>query len=188
MKKQVLLLMTGLLFACSGAFAQQEWEELVVNGDFEGSDFSSFSIKNSQDGSSQDLTADDIVVDDDDANNHCAKVTLTIAPRSCHFIINLAEPLSEGDMLKFSMRAKTSSEKDVPIRTENMGNIVVKTGGEWSTFTYEGVVSSELAGSQAITLKFGLVPRKNDIFYFDDISMKVNEGNPAPINFADAKV
>ena len=187
MKKQVLLLMTGLLFACSGAFAQQEWEELVVNGDFEGSDFSSFSIKNSQDGSSQDLTADDIVVDDDDANNHCAKVTLTIAPRSCHFIINLAEPLSEGDMLKFSMRAKTSSEKDVPIRTENMGNIVVKTGGEWSTFTYEGVVSSELAGSQAITLSFGLVPRRNDIFYFDDISMKVMDSN-APIEFADAKV
>ena len=62
MKKQVLLLMTGLLFACSGAFAQQEWEELVVNGDFEGSDFSSFSIKNIQDDSSQDLTADDIVV------------------------------------------------------------------------------------------------------------------------------
>ena len=187
MKKQVLLLMTGLLFVCSGAFAQQEWKELVVNGDFEGSDFSSFSIKNSQDGSSQDLTADDIVVDDDDANNHCAKVTLTITPRSCHFIIKLAEPLSEGDIFKFSMRAKTSSEKDVPIRTENMGNIVVKTGGEWSTFTYEGVVSSELAGSQAITLSFGPVPRKNDIFYFDDISMKVMDGN-APIEFADAKV
>ena len=179
--------MTGLLFACSGAFAQQEWKELVVNGDFEGSGFSSFSIKNSQDGSSQDLTADDIVVDDDDANNHCAKVTLTITPRSCHFIIKLAEPLSEGDIFKFSMRAKTSSEKDVPIRTENMGNIVVKTGGEWSTFTYEGVVSSELAGSQAITLSFGPVPRKNDIFYFDDISMKVMDGN-APIEFADAKV
>ncbi len=188
MKKQVLLLMTGLLFACSGAFAQQEWKELVVNGDFEGSDFSSFSIKNIQDDSSQDLTADDIVVDDNDANNHCAKITLTITPRYCYFIINLAEPLSEGDMLKFSMRAKTSSGKDIPIRTDNMGDIVVKTGGEWSTFTYEGVVSSELAGSQAITLKFGLVPRKNDIFYFDDISMKVNEGNPAPINFADAKV
>lgn len=188
MKKQVLLLMTGLLFACSGAFAQQEWEELVVNGDFEGSDFSSFSIQDYRDGSSQDLTADDIVVDDNDANNHCAKITLTITPRYCYFIINLAEPLSEGDLFKFSMRAKTSSERDIPIRTDNMGDIVVKTGGDWCTFTYEGVVSSELAGSQAITLKFGLVPRKNDIFYFDDISMKVNEGNPAPINFADAKV
>ena len=187
MKKQVLLLMTGLLFACSGAFAQQEWKELVVNGDFEGSGFSSFSIQNTQDDSSRNLTADDIVVDDNDANNHCAKITLTITPRYCYFIINLAEPLSEGDMFKFSMRAKTSSGKDVPIRTDNMGDIVVKTGGEWSTFTYEGVVSSELAGSQAITLKFGLVPRKNDIFYFDDISMKVKDGN-APIEFADAKV
>ncbi len=187
MKKQVLLLMTGLLFACSGAFAQQEWEELVVNGDFEGSDFSSFSIKNIQDDSSQDLTADDIVVDDNDANNHCAKITLTITPRYCYFIINLAEPLSEGDLFKFSMRAKTSSGKDVPIRTDNMGDIVVITGGDWCTFTYEGVVSSELAGSQAITLKFGLVPRKNDIFYFDDISMKVMDGN-AHIEFADAKV
>ena len=179
--------MTGLLFACSGAFAQQEWEEFVVNGDFEGSDFSSFSIQDYRDGSSQDLTADDIVVDDNDANNHCAKITLTISPRYCYFIINLAEPLSEGDWFKFSMRAKTSSEKDISIKTDNMGNIVVKTGGEWSTFTYEGVVSSELAGSQAITLKFGPVPRKNDIFYFDDISMKVMDGN-AHIEFADAKV
>ena len=187
MKKQVLLLMTGLLFVCSGAFAQQEWKELVVNGDFEGSDFSSFSIKNSQDGSSQDLTADDIVADDNDANNHCAKITLTITPRYCYFIIKLAEPLSEGDIFKFSMRAKTSSERDIPIKTENMGDIMVETGGEWNTFNYEGLVSSELAGSQAITLKFGLAPRKNDIFYFDDISMKVMDGN-AHIEFADAKV
>ena len=187
MKKQVLLLMTGLLFVCSGAFAQQEWKELVENGDFEGSGFSSFSIQDYRDGSSQDLTADNIVADDNDANNHCAKITLTITPRYCYFIIKLAEPLSEGDIFKFSMRAKTSSERDIPIKTENMGDIMVETGGEWNTFNYEGLVSSELAGSQAITLKFGLAPRKNDIFYFDDISMKVMDGN-AHIEFADAKV
>ena len=93
---QLLSLMVGLLLASSGAFAQQEWKELVVNGDFEGSDFSSFSIKKTRTDSSQDLTADDVVVDDGDANNHCAKITFTTTPRYYQFVIKLAEPLSEG--------------------------------------------------------------------------------------------
>ena len=37
------LLMVSLLLTCSGAFAQT-WEERIVNGDFEGSDYSSFAI------------------------------------------------------------------------------------------------------------------------------------------------
>jgi hypothetical protein len=104
--------LTGLLFASSPVFAQQEWKELVVNGDFEGSNFSSFSILNTQENTSRDLTADDVVVDDNDANNHCAKITFAVSPRYYRFTIKLAEPLSEGNLLKFSMRAKSNAAKD----------------------------------------------------------------------------
>ena len=183
---QLLSLMVGLLLASSGAFAQQEWKELVVNGDFEGSDFSSFSIQNTRTDSSQDLTADDVVVDDGDASNHCAKITFTTTPRYYQFVIKLAEPLSEG-LLKFSMRVKSTSVKDITLYSEEIGNIVLKASEEWSTYTYEGVVNENLVGCQAITIKFGPNPSKSNIFYFDDISMKVCDGR-ALIEFADAKV
>ena len=67
------LLLAGLLLAGNGVFAQT-LEERIVNGDFEGSDYSSFAI-NVKDEGSRDLDANDIVVDDDDANNHCARIT-----------------------------------------------------------------------------------------------------------------
>ena len=102
---RLLSLMAGLLLASSGAFAQEE-KELIVNGDFEGSDFSSFSVYNTSDQSTQNLTADDIVVDDNDANNHCAKLAFTTSPMKIRFIIKFSEPLSEGDLFSFSMRAK----------------------------------------------------------------------------------
>ena len=179
--------MVGLLLASVGAYAQEEWKELVVNGDFEGSDFSSYSIYNDNDESSQNLTADNIVVDDNDANNHCAKLSFTVSPTNIYFIIKLSEPLSEGNLISFSMRAKTSAAKDLLIRTDEIGKLQVKKGTEWSTCTYDGIVSQELAGCQTITFKFDRNVKKTDIFYFDDISIKVKDGK-TPIEFADPKV
>ena len=189
MKRTLRLLsfMVGLLLASVGAYAQEEWKELVVNGDFEGSDFSSYSIYNDNDESSQNLTADNIVVDDNDANNHCAKLSFTVSPTNIYFIIKLSEPLSEGNLISFSMRAKTSAAKDLLIRTDEIGKLQVKKGTEWSTCTYDGIVSQELAGCQTITFKFDRNVKKTDIFYFDDISIKVKDGK-TPIEFADPKV
>ena len=94
---QLLSLMAGLLFAGSAAYAQM-LKELVVNGDFEGSDLSNFAI-NITNGESQNLESDDIVVDDDDANNHCAKISFTEYPYKTQFVITLSEPLTEGDRM-----------------------------------------------------------------------------------------
>lgn len=178
------LLMAGLLLASSGAYAQQ-WEERIVNGDFEGSDLSSFAIDIKGEGT-HNLESTDIVVDDDDANNHCAKISFTANPWNTQFIIQLTEPLSEGDRIQFSMRVKTSSERDIAVISDELKNFSVKGGGIWNTCTYEGVVSTDHNGCQTITLYFTRTSKKTDILHFDDISLKVLKD--APIKFADAKV
>lgn len=182
---RLLSLMAGLLLASSGAYAQ-EWKELVVNGDFEGSDFSSFSIYNTSEQSSQNLTTNDIVVDDNDANNHCAKLAFTTTPSKNQFIIKFTEPLIEGELFSFSLRAKTTS-KSPNISAKELGTIKIQSGGEWSAFTYKGLVDTKLAGCQTITIRFMKNTKQTDIFYFDDISMKVQDSNN-PIEFADSKV
>ena len=186
MKRTLLfnLLLAGLLLACNGAFAQT-WEERIVNGDFEGTDYSSFSVYvNNED--SLVFESNDIVVDDDDASNHCARISFTANPWTTEFIIKLTEPLSEGDMIQFSMRAKTSSSKDASLSSDELTQFIVKGGGEWNTCAYSGTVSARKNGCQAITLRFNRTSSNSDIFHFDDISLKVMKD--APIEFADAKV
>lgn len=180
--KQLFLFI--LIFSPMLASAQT-WEERIVNGDFEGSDYSSFAI-NVKDESSRDLDANDIVADDDDANNHCVRITFTANPWVTEFIIKLSEPLSEGDMIQFSMRAKTSSSKDASLASEELGRFTVTGGGVWNTCTYSGTVNAGQNGCQTITLRFNRTSNKSDIFHFDDISIKVLKD--APIEFADAKV
>ena len=182
---QLLSLMAGLLFAGSAAYAQ-EWKELVGNGDFEGSDLGSFAV-NIKDEGSRNLDANDIVVDDDDANNHCARLSFTAYPWHTDFVVTLAEPLSEGDIIRFSMRAKTSSSKDARINMDELTQFVVKGGGAWNTCTYEGAVKAEQNGCQTITLRFDRTSSKSSVFHFDDISLQVKDGN-IPIEFTDAKV
>ena len=182
--KVLIATLAGLLLACNGVFAQT-WEERIVNGDFEGSDFSSFAVSVNNEGS-RDIDANDIVVDDDDANNHCARITFTANPTSTEFIIRLTEPFSKGDMIQFSMRAKTSSSRDANLTSEELGRFTVKGGGEWNTCTYSGTVGAAQNGCQTITLRFNRTSSKSDIFHFDDISLKVLKD--APIEFADAKV
>mgnify|MGYP002525981992 CR=1 FL=1 len=177
-------LLAGLLLVSNGVFAQT-WEERVVNGDFEGSDFSSFAVSVKNEGS-QDLDSNDIVVDDDDANNHCAKISFTANPWNTEFVIKLTEPLAEGDSILFAIRAKTSSSRIARLVSDEVGMIVVDGGGVWTTFTYKEVVKAELKGCQAITLRFNRTSSKSDVFHFDDISLKVLKD--APIEFADAKV
>lgn len=172
MKKQLLQLlslMVGLLFTCSVGYAQ-EWKELVVNGDFEGTDFSSFFVNVTNEGS-RNLDANDIVVDGDDANNHYAKVSST------QFIIKLTEPLSVGDFLQFSMRAKGA--RKMKLSTEGLGDITISKA--WNTYTIDKVVNQQLNGCQTITIN------TSGEVCFDDISLKVRDGS-TPIEFADAKV
>ena len=199
MKKQVLLLITGLLFACSGAFAQQEWEERVVNGNLEGADLSSFAYMVNDDGNVLDVSAQNIVVDNNDPDNHCIKLVSKDNPNASwdtRFFIKIGEPLSVGDKISFSIRAKASKQSHIFIQANGAPNVWLhweivgndyNITTEWQTFTYEGFVTKEQKGCQTLSLLLNEEPTSTE-FYFDDISMKVKEGNVALINFADAKV
>jgi len=183
---QLSFLVIGLLFASSWAYPQ-EWKELVVNGDFEGSGYSAFSINVANDGS-QDLNANDIVVDDNDAINHCAKISFTVSPENTQFIVKLTEPLLEGYLYEFSFRVK-------PITTGRPGNLITEKFGEfgmlnpnlWTRGACHGTVSAEQNGCQTITFKFTNRLKQSAVVYFDDISLKVRDSK-IPIVFADAKV
>ena len=178
------LLLAGLLLASNVAFSQT-WEERIVNGDFEGSDYSGFFVNVKNDGS-REFDANDIVVDEADASNHCARISFTANPWNTEFIIKLTEPLSEGDRIQFSMRAKTSSGKDARLSSEELDQFTIKGGGEWTICSCSRTVGAEQNGSQTVTLRFNRTSSKSDIFHFDDISLKVMKD--APIEFADAKV
>ena len=177
---RLLLLMAGILLASSGVYAQ-EWNELVVNGNFEGTNFSSFSIK-PKNVDIRALVSDDIVVDEDDANNHCVKMDRTQLGKTATFIINLSEPLSKGSIMKFSMRAKSLKKTFVSSNVIDRINNITQ---EWKEYSYQNIVKEEQDGIQTITL--GGMLMNTAEFYLDDISVKVRDGS-APIEFADAKV
>ena len=178
------LVLAGLLLAGNEAFAQT-WKELIMNSDFEGADYSSFAITIKDEGS-RTLDSNDIVVDDSEANNHCAKIAFTANPWNTEFVIKLTEPLSEGDMIQFSIRAKTSSSRVARLSSSEVGSVEINGGGEWNTCTYSGTVGAAQNGCQTITLSFNRTSSKSDIFHFDDISLKVLKD--APIEFVDTKV
>ena len=175
----LLSFMVVLLLASSGVYAQ-EWKELVVNGDLEGSDLSGFSVKLGND-DVRALESDDVVVDDNDANNHCVKI---VRPKTTYrngqFIISLSEPLSKGSLIKFSMRAK--GYKTETVKSDEVGNFGVTPN--WENYTYESIVREELDGCQTITFTFRLLNSSG--FYFDDVSVQVRA--PKIIEFADPKV
>ena len=172
--------MASLLLVCSEVYAQ-EWKELTINGNFEGSNFSCFFLKIANE-DIRNLKSSDIVVDNNDANNHCAQISFT-KRTSTQLTIKLTEPLVEGDLFEFSIRAKSEVGSPARLNSEVFDRISISN--EWKIYTVKGVINTQLSEAQTIT--FNLDNRKSDIFYFDDISFKVRDGS-APIEFADAKV
>lgn len=181
---RLLSVIASLLLVSSWADAQ-EWKELIVNGDFEGSNLTHFNL-NIVDEGARNLTTDDIVVDDNDVNNHCAKISFTSSPTNTQFIIKLAEPLSEGDLYEFSFRAKSTSVK-TKFTTDVFGVFDVINKNIWEPCASNGTVNAAQDGCQTITINFSSRTKQSDIIYFDDISLKVRNSS-IPIEFADAKV
>ena len=188
---QHLLVMAGLLLASSEVFAQ-EWEERVVNGDFEGSDFSSFAIKPKNE-DIRNLEANDIVVDDENANNHYVKIVPT-NKQDALFYIKIGDALSEGDRIIVSMHAK--------VKNSDVGRICFQAHGEadeykgslmeksisklWGFFNYEGVVSADQNGCKTIAICLNTRGAAKNELYLDDIKVMVMRDTP--IKFANTKV
>ena len=183
---RLLLFVAGFLLTNSELYAQ-EWRELVVNGDFEGTDYSAFSINVANEGS-REVTANDIDAYGTDASNHCAKITFTVSPEKTQFVVKLTEPLSEGDLYEFSFRVKPSTTgRPGNLITEEFGTFSMKNPNRWTQGACHGTISAEQNGCQSITFYFTNRLKQSDIVYFDDISLKVRDSK-IPIVFADAKV
>ena len=163
---------------------EEEDSELVVNGDLEGSDYSSFlyAISGVTEGfvpvgSGQLVTENGNTVIKITSNDNASEEWDT------QFLIKLSRPLVEGETLTFSMRTKAS--RDVTIQSmahtspgmyqhyKMVGNPKLST--EWQKYTYELTVSSEQAGAQAICFMLNIDLDAAD-YYFDDISL----APPAP--------
>ena len=163
---------------------EEEDSELVVNGDLEGSDYSSFlyAISGVTEGlvpvgSGQLVTENGNTVIKITSNDNASEEWDT------QFLIKLSRPLVEGETLTFSMRAKAS--RDVTIQSmahtspgmyqhyKMVGNPELST--EWQKYTCELTVSSDQAGAQAICFMLN-IDRDAADYYFDDISL----APPAP--------
>ena len=172
-----------------------EYEEVVTNGNFKGTDFSSF-LYMVYEGNNIPLTAEDAHLQVDETSNRYFTISSNasaINSWDTQFFVNLDKPLKTGDKIKFSMRAK--ADKSVRIFTQaniapgrylhyNMfGNPVLNT--DWEEYTYQGTISSDQDGCQTVSFNLNEDKEDNVNFCFDDISVKVYY---VPLVFADETV
>ena len=173
--------------------------DVVVNGDFEGSDFSSFLYKNSY--VVQEVTAKDIVVED---GNHCLKIVSQANAKDAwdsEFFIKIPEPWALGGstIVHFSMRVKANRPTTISstyytpqshyFTTEMFGDINVST--EWKTISgyykkYGWVQIKDFGEEKAFIFSLNNDKENPTEFYFDDISVEfvdVNEVNSGDITF-----
>ena len=170
-----------------------DWEELLINGDFEGADFSSFKYMAEVDGGLAicDVTEEDLVADGSQTGR-CLKITSSENARNywdTQLYIMLDKPLAEGDKIKFSMRVKasqntlmTSQAQSRPgegIHWSMVGDINLTTA--WQVINREITIDADHDGTQ--TIAFDLNQDKKAIdFYFDDISVKIFCSGNTPVN------
>ena len=202
MNKTLRLFTLLAVFMLASGYASAQ-EERVINGNFEGTDFGSFCysyLNSNYWGIISEVAAQDIVVDTDDTKNHCVKIVSVDNPLAFYhtqFIIKLGQPLSAGDRIKFSMRAKASKPTSITSQAQTapgsylhwdiVGSHNITT--EWKNLTYTCILSSEQEGCAAIGLNLNEDNTSTE-FYFDDISVEVTKKEELdhPISFADEAV
>ncbi|MCR4603465.1 MAG: hypothetical protein K5683_08055 [Prevotella sp.] len=131
MKKFFTLIAAALL--SSGAFAQAEWQDLVVNGNMEGEQNPEWSCFWTHDfpegtvGEPQRQGFADIVEDPADPTNHCARVVArseevaraneniilngeNLASWDCQFFIYATDTIPQGKELRMTIRVKAEKE------------------------------------------------------------------------------
>jgi hypothetical protein len=174
--------------------------ELIVNGDFEGTDMSAFSGQQLGGGSFNryDYTTDDIVSWDGDGNHFLYVYFTPVEINEStgepwayqdQLIIKLNGSLAPGDHFRFSMRAKNSGGAITINGHGNNGSVWNLLGefnltDEWQTFVVEGVVDETLSNDiTKLELYLPVTDYSMGSFMFDDFSLKkVVETIPGDVN------
>ena len=176
-------------------------DNMIINGDFEGTDMDAFE-KNEQYVQTS-LTLDDVILDAASATtNHCLLTHFGQIPDDQmwlnQFQVNLNGTLAPGDHFRFSMRAKTSSgnvsiqgngqDKDNAVSIWGLLGYMDLTD-EWQTFVVEGIVNENAEGP-INQLRFFLPVNEADgiDFYFDDMILTKEVGSYTDISQIDNTV
>lgn len=195
MKKFFTLFVTALL--SGNVFAQSQWTDYVVNGDFEGDDTSCFW---SHDWADDNINQGPIRVVEDPTQpgNHVAIVSTrdlfedegSLDSWTFQFFVTLPNVvIEEGDELRLTMRIRADKAADSETQAHNTpgdynywnmyGNIGFTT--EWQTVVKEALIGanqahSEGGGKEMHTVAFNLyVLKEANNYYFDDVKLEIRK-------------
>ena len=117
MRKRILTMFALILTAVSGAWAQSEWTNIVVNGDMEGTDVSCFYVKESAKSSNMYLApiTDGIGKD----NSRAIKLQSSdkdVESWDTQFFIRLPYVLPTGTQYRFSFDYKTDKDEEEDVK------------------------------------------------------------------------
>lgn len=195
MKKFFTLFVAALL--SGNVFAQSQWTDYVVNGDFEGDDTSCFW---SHDWADDNINQGPIRVVEDPTQpgNHVAIVSTrdlfedegSLDSWTFQFFVTLPNVvIEEGDELRLTMRIRADKAADSETQAHNTpgdynywnmyGNIGFTT--EWQTVVKETLIGanqahSEGGGKEMHTVAFNLyVLKEANNYYFDDVKLEIRK-------------
>ncbi|MBQ1626649.1 MAG: hypothetical protein II100_03965, partial [Prevotella sp.] len=178
-------------------FAQSQWTDYVVNGDFEGDDTSCFW---SHDWADDNINQGPIRVVEDPTQpgNHVAIVSTrdlfedegSLDSWTFQFFVTLPNVvIEEGDELRLTMRIRADKAADSETQAHNTpgdynywnmyGNIGFTT--EWQTVVKEALIGanqahSEGGGKEMHTVAFNLyVLKEANNYYFDDVKLEIRK-------------
>ena len=195
MKKFFTLFVAALL--SGNVFAQSQWTDYVVNGDFEGDDTSCFW---SHDWADDNINQGPIRVVEDPTQpgNHVAIVSsrdlfedeASLDDWTFQFFVTLPNTvIEEGDELRLTMRIRADKAANSQTQAHNTpgdynywnmyGDIGFTT--EWQTVVKEALIGanqahSEGGGKEMHTVAFNLyVLKEANNYYFDDVKLEIRK-------------
>jgi hypothetical protein len=188
--KKILSLVAAVLLA-SNVSAQDEWIELIANGDCEGTETTNFYSKEYPASAPTNSTIVAEEVGDGAESNHCIKVVSPAKVKDdwdTQFWIVLDELYPEGTTFKVSFDCKASVATSAGTQAHgNPGSYQhwtcglgdVSFGTEWQTITKTVTIDGSMAGSQGFkSFAFNLSKSQDIDYYFDNISVQLKYEAP----------
>ena len=173
--------------------ASSDWKELLVNGDFEGNDMSCFVARNWSEPDNEATIEKGIGYNGSRGIRIHSSASAAEDWETQFFIRTPDHIWKMGD--KYHVEFKVRADKPAHISSQShyapgeyihndfAGAYDVTT--EWQTFSYEGVVSKEMAGEKGMyTIAFSLNElREDNYYYFDEVSWAIYDGKYSEKSF-----
>jgi hypothetical protein len=189
----------------SGAFAQENWTQLINNGNLEGDDLSSYWVQEYRNEGDAERTdgAPNVIEDEMKAGNHCIAVRVrseeeagaTTERYDTQFFITSSEAIPSGKEMRIRMKVRASKNAHIGTQAHegpgqyndynSFGEFDVTT--EWTKWEWKGTVSTNMTQEantnettgmprEFRTVAFDLSTTKDGVtFYFDEISLQIRD-------------